>query len=70
VTDVEPRFLSVRSAAVYLDCKPSTVRAWIAKGIIPAVRISRREPKGVGRHVVTLRVDKRQLDDFLTRRTA
>ena len=66
---MEPRFLSVKTAAAYMDCKPSTIRAWIAKGIIPAIRISRREPKGRGRHLVTIRIDKQQLDDFLESRS-
>ena len=65
---MEPRFLSVRTAAVYMDCKPATIRAWIDKGIIPAVRISRRNPVGVGRHVATLRIDKVELDAFLQKR--
>jgi excisionase family DNA binding protein len=65
---MEPRWLSPRTAAVYLDCKVRTVYAWASDGTIPAVRITRRNPKGKGRHRVTIRLDKLALDAFLQRR--
>jgi len=66
---IEARFLSVRTAAIYMDCKPATVRAWVSAGIGAAVRIARRNPKGVGRHRVTLRIDRLRLDRLLESRT-
>jgi excisionase family DNA binding protein len=65
---MEPRWLSVRTAAIYMDCRPSTIRAWVNENIIPAVRISRRNPAGVGRHRCTVKIDKLALDAFLQRR--
>jgi len=60
------RWISPRSVAVYLDLKSvRTVYEWISAGVIPAVRICRRDPRGRGRHRVTIRVDKIALDKFL-----
>jgi len=55
--------LSVRSASSYLDIKPSTLRAWINAGIIPASRISHRTS-----HRVTIRVDRVVLDKLMETR--
>ena len=67
--DVQPRWLSAKSAAAYLDLKSvKTLYAWAADGTIKGVvRIHRRNPKGNGRgrHVCTLRVDRLALDRWL-----
>ncbi len=55
--------MSVRSASSYLDIKPSTLRAWINAGIIPASRISHRTS-----HRVTIRVDRVVLDKLMETR--
>ncbi len=66
--DVEARWLSVRSAAAYLDCSPRTLYAWALDGTLPGVaRIRRRKPAGRGRHVCTVRIDRLALDAFLSR---
>ena len=60
------RWLSPKSVAVYLDLKNvRTVYSWVAAGLIPAVRIHRRNPTGRGRHICTVRIDKLALDRFL-----
>jgi hypothetical protein len=63
----EPRrWLSVRSASVYLDVTVATLYDWASDGTIPGVaRICRRNPAGCGRHRVTIRIDKVQLDKWL-----
>lgn len=62
------RWLSVRTAAAYLDLRPGTVRTWIREGLLPAVRIMRRHSKGRGRHICTLRIDRLRLDRWLESR--
>ncbi|MGA2360896.1 MAG: helix-turn-helix domain-containing protein [Candidatus Aminicenantales bacterium] len=66
---MEARFLTVRSAAIYLDCKPATVRGWVNADLIPCIRIRHRNPTGCGHHHCTIRIDKTQLDEFLLRRS-
>lgn len=62
------RFLSPRHAAAYLDIGLRTLYAWAADGTIPAIRIARRNPKGRGRHVCTIRIDRDALDKWLEKR--
>jgi hypothetical protein len=60
-----PRWLTVQAAAVYCSCTPRTLVGWaLPRGTV--VRIARRGAKGVGRHRVTLRVDRTKLDEFLS----
>ena len=60
------RWLSCRSAAAYLDVSYRTILAWAQDGTLRGVaRIARRNSKGVGRHRVTIRVDRLALDRFL-----
>ena len=70
---IDTRWLSAKSAMAYLDLKDiRTIYAWAADGTLPGVkRIVRRkhEGSGKGRHRVTLRVDKTQLDRWLEGRT-
>jgi len=63
------RWLSPRRAAVYLSVSVGTVYAWIRDGVIPAARICRRNARGVGRHAVTIRVDRVELDRRLKERS-
>jgi len=67
---METRWLSVRTAATYMDCKQATVRRWISEGAIPAARILHRNSTGRGRHICTLRIDKLALDAALLKRQA
>lgn len=62
---VERRWYSPRNAATYLDVSVGTIYAWVADGTLPAARICRRSSRGVGRHAVTLRLDKFVLDRVL-----
>jgi len=48
------RYLTVDGAARLLSVHPMTIRTWISRGIIPAVRISR-----------AVRVDARKLEAML-----
>ena len=65
----ERRFLSPRRAAAYLDVSLKTLYSWAADGTIRGVvRISRRHPRGRGRHICTLRIDKVALDQWLEKR--
>jgi excisionase family DNA binding protein len=66
VPEVPARFLSPRHAAAYLDVSLRTLYAWAADGTIKGVvRINRRNARGIGRHVCTLRIDRLVLDRFL-----
>jgi excisionase family DNA binding protein len=63
------RWLSPRNAASYLDVSLRTLYCWAADGTIKGVvRINRRNGKGIGRHLVTIRIDKFQLDRWLESR--
>jgi len=65
------RWYSPKRAATYLDVKVATVYAWAADGTLSGVvRIARRNPKGRGRHRVTIRIDKVQLDKWLEKKAA
>jgi excisionase family DNA binding protein len=65
-SEVGRRWLSPKHAAEYLDLKAvGTIYSWVADGILPAVRIFHRNPKGVGRHRVTIRIDRLALDRWL-----
>lgn len=61
------RWYSIRSAAIYLDVAPGTIRAWISSGIIPCARVRHRNATGRGRHICTVRLDKLQLDRAMER---
>lgn len=62
-----PRWLSLKAAAAHCSCTPRTLMGWaLPRGAV--ARIMRRGAKGVGRHRVTLRVDRCVLDEFLERR--
>jgi hypothetical protein len=69
--DVQARWISIRDAAAHVSVSPKTFRSWCADGIFGrgvVARIHRRNPKGRGRHVCTVRIDKSQLDRWLSAR--
>jgi hypothetical protein len=69
MSEIPVRWLSPRSAARYCDVSYRTLLAWAGDGTIKGVvRIRRRDSKGRGRHVCTLRVDRIALDKFLESR--
>ena len=57
--------LRVEKAAEFLDCKPVTVYAYIAKGMLPAVRIRAIDAKGEARKKHLVRVLESDLMDFV-----
>jgi excisionase family DNA binding protein len=66
---VEIRWLSVKSAAIYMDCAEDTVRAWVANGLLPCCRIRHRGTSGRGRHICSIRIDKLAIDKWLEGRS-
>lgn len=64
------RWMSVRSAALYLDVSVKSIYAWCSDGTLgrAVARIRRRNPKGCGRHTCTIRIDRIALDRFLEAR--
>lgn len=70
MADLAPRWLSVKTASVYLSVTPRTLMSWEA-GVLPRgviVRIRRRDPQGRGRHQCTIRIDRLALDRWLEAR--
>ena len=65
---MEARWLSVRTAAIYMDCRPCTLRAWINNGL-PCVRIRHRNSTGVGKHICTIRIDRLALEKWMESRS-
>jgi hypothetical protein len=71
MAEIPVRWLSVRTASQYASISPRTLRSWAEDGTLPrgvVVRISRRDAKGRGRHVCTVRIDRLALDRFLESR--
>jgi hypothetical protein len=69
--DVQARWISAKAAAAYVSVSPRTFRSWCADGTFSrgiVARIHHRNPKGVGRHVCTIRVDRLALDRWLESR--
>jgi len=62
------RWISCREAAEYLGVHAQTIYAWVEEGAIPATRINHRGSGG--RHNATIRIDLRELDAALERRTS
>ena len=63
------RWMSARRAASYLDITVPTLYQWGLDGTLPGiVRITRRTPKGTGRHRVSIRVDRLAVDRWLESR--
>ena len=57
-----PRFMSPRTASVYLDISLSNLNDLLKRGLIPVMKI----PKGNGR-LSRPRIDRQDLDDFMLR---
>lgn len=67
----EPRWLDIKTTATYLSVTPATIYSWAADGTLKGVvRIARRHPAGRGRHRVTIRIDRQELDRFLEARAS
>lgn len=69
--NVQTRWITAKAAAAYVSVSPRTFRSWCADGIFGrgvVVRINRRNSKGVGRHVCTIRIDRLSLDRWLESR--
>ena len=56
--DIWPRYMKLDTCAVYLDKAESTIRQWIAEGVLPAVELSTLQ----GREKLPVFVDRYALD--------
>lgn len=70
-SNIAPRWLSIRAAAQYCSMSSRTLYSWaldgtLGRGVVS--RITRRNAKGRGRHVCTIRIDRIALDRFLESR--